>query len=351
MKTENSSKEKILVILTGGTICSTENSKGERSSDVKLAQYKITENFKASGSPFAEADFEYLSPMDILSENMTVSTWNTLLDCLKSTSDTDRFKGIIILHGTDTLAYTASLLSLTLTHLDIPVILVSSQLPLDEPETNGNANFRAAVELIMNGIRANVYAVYRNSDKKMYLHLGSQLKQCPNYSNDFFSHSYDIIENQDNANAKGIAFRSNSDILHRLEKLNPCVLSIVPFVGINYDCFSLNGISAVVHGTYHSESVCVERSKRQGNISNFSIIRFAERCRKNGVNLFLAPCNPDAYAYESTGDALDNGALPISGTTFEMAYVKTLLGCSMGLSGKAVSDFINTEINNEFIGK
>ena len=62
-------------------------------------------------------------------------------------------------------------------------------------------------------------------------------------------------------------------------------------------------------------------------MTNLSVISFARRCENQGVDLFLAPCNPEAYAYESTGDALENGALPIMGTTFEMACVKTLVGC------------------------
>ncbi len=349
MCAKNENSEKILLILTGGTICSVEDEEGIRSSETRQAQYKIVSRFRNSSSPFKDTEFDYLTPLNILSENMTVKNWNTLLDCLRDVPCRDVYKGIIMLHGTDTLAYTSSLLSLMLTHLDIPLILVSSQLPLSYESSNGNANFRAAVELIMNGIKPNVYAVYRNSNGNIYAHFGADLKQCANYSNDFFSRNSYEIENTENALWEGRAFETKNTFLNDITSLDGRVLSIVPYVGIDYDNYNLARVSAVVHNTFHSESVCVERSKKQGEVTNLSIISFAERCREHGVDLFLAPCNPLSFAYESTGDALENGALPISGTTFEMAYVKTLVGCSLGLSGKELGEFVNKRVNFESV--
>ncbi len=340
--------KKILVILTGGTICSHENADGERTADVKEAKYKIISNFRNSDSLYKDTDFDFLMSLNILSENMTVTTWNTLLGTFRE-NNFESYKGIIILHGTDTLAYTSSLLSLMLTHLDIPVILVSSQLPVDYKDANGNANFRTATELIMNGIKPNVYAVYKNSDGETYIHFGSSLLQCKNHSDDFFSLNSLKITDGDNAKLDGMSFRTKNNFLKELTELKPCVLNITPFVGINYDNFNLQNISAVVHGTYHTQAVCVERSKKQGSFTNYSILSFAERCRKDDVKLFLAPCSENAFSYESTGDALENGILPINGMTNEMAYVKTLVGCSMNLEKDKLIEFINTDINGEIV--
>lgn len=340
--------KKILVILTGGTICSFENSNGERSADVNAAKYKIISNFRESSSPHKDVEFDFLFPLDILSENMTIKTWNTLLDVFRENNFKD-YKGIIILHGTDTLAYTSSLLSIMLTHLEIPVILVSSQLPVDEDGANGNANFRAGVELIINGIKPSVYAVYRNSDGEIYLHYASHLLQCENYSDDFFSVDAVKISDHENAKYEGKAFRTKNNFLKDLKELSPCVLNITPYVGINYDSFCLENISAVIHGTYHTQAVCVERSRKQGDFTNYSILHFARRCKESGIDLFLSPCSENSYAYESTGDALQNGILPVSGMTKEMAYVKTLVGCSLGKKNKELSDFVNADFNHEKI--
>jgi len=340
MSAENIKKDKILLILTGGTICCVEDEKGERTSDAEKAKYKIVSIFKSSSSPFKDALFDCRMPLDILSENMTVKTWNTLLDDFRSIEDFSPYKGIIILHGTDTLAFTSSLLSLMLSHLEIPVILVSAQLPLDKEETNGNANFKAAAELIMNGIKPNVYAVYRNSDGKMYLHYGSELKQCDDYSDDFFSEGSVALENTENCCYEGKKFKHRRNLLSSTEALKGGVLSIVPYVGIDYDFYNLEKLSAVVHNTYHSQTVCVERSKRRGEVSSYSFLTFSEKCKEKGIDLFIAPCNSEAYFYESTSDALDKGALPVSGMTFEMAYVRTLVGASMGLKGEELYKFV-----------
>lgn len=340
--------KKILVILTGGTICSYENIDGERTADAESVKYKIISNFRNSTSPFKNAEFDFLMPLDILSENMTTKTWNALLDVFRGKSF-DEYKGIIILHGTDTLAYTSSLLSMMLTHLQVPVVLISSQLPVDRKDANGNANFRAGVELIMNGLKPNVYAVYRNSNSIMYLHYGSHLLQCENYSDDFFSPDAMKITDTENALIEGKVFQTKNNILSELKELLPCVMNITPYVGINYDNFSLENIRAVIHGTYHTQAVCVERSKKQGPFTSFSILSLLERCKENDVDLFLCPCDENAFSYESTGDALHHGCLTISGMTKEVSYIKALIGCSLGLKGKELSDFINSEINFEKI--
>ena len=97
----------------------------------------------------------------------------------------------------------------------VPIFMVSAQLPLRDKdgkkieESNGYANFRASVELILSDIEPNVYAVYKNSDGKVLLHLGSHLLQCPNYSNDFHSKDETEIPDTKCAKLKGKIFETN----------------------------------------------------------------------------------------------------------------------------------------------
>ena len=179
-------KNKILLILTGGTICSFADKSGEKKPDTKKAEYLIKEIFKASDSPCKGVKFDDKIPMSILSENMSPEHWNKLIEKLRG-YNMENYKGVIILHGTDTLAYTSAMLSLVLAGLSVPVFMVSSQLPLTEENANGNDNFRVAVELIMKGIKPNVYVPYRNMSGDMFIHLGAHINQCPNFSNDFHS--------------------------------------------------------------------------------------------------------------------------------------------------------------------
>lgn len=324
---------KILLILTGGTICSYENADGKRTTDAESAKYKIISEFKKSDSPFNNVEFDTVMPLDTLSENMTVQKWNILLDELRKV-ERDKYNGIIILHGTDTLAYTASLLSLVMSEKNLPVCLISSHSPVDCEGTNANINFRTAVELIMGGIKPNVYAVYENSDGKTYLHYGSHLLQCGNYSNNFFSKDMFAVDDIEAVCEKSIAFETDSNLLSEIKELNTKVLLINPYVGLDYNSVNLSGVSAVVHTTYHSQTVCVDSDTN-------SFAEFAKRCKKEGVSLILTPCDKNSYSYVSTASALENGVIPVSGMTNEMAYVKTVVGCSLGIKGQELAEFLS----------
>ncbi len=350
------SKHRILLILTGGTICSfADQENEERVSDVALAQTLIVQNFRNSSSVYREeasVSFDPVCPLDVLSENITTTHWNTLMDAMR-TYDYTKYDGVILLHGTDTLAYTASLLSVLLAGLPIPVILVSSQLPIYMEQANGNANFRAAVELILGGILPNVYAVYRNREivngkdtHTMYLHYAAHLLQCANGSENFYSCDM-IALDQNPAVAKGHQSKG-TPILKDCGELSDCVLRITPYVGINYRNFNLRGIRAVLHGTYHSYTLAVDAPK---NSRSQSVLSLKSRCdrHKPPIPLFLEPCNEDAYSYETTGHILRSGARGVFGMTSEMTYVKLLIGCAMGYSADKLEGFLRTEINGECI--
>lgn len=363
MATKDKAK-KILIILTGGTICSFANKNGEQESDTKKAQTLIVQNFRSGDSEYRSEScvkFDTKSPLDILSENMTVKHWNTLLRKIKK-YDFSKYDGVIVLHGTDTLAYTASLLSILLSGIGKPVFLVSSQLPLYMKEANGNDNFKVAVEHIVKGIRPNVYAAYRNDKKNtsaMYIHYGAHLLQCPNHSNNFYSNDMKRIKK--GGFFKGKEAKRDKALIYELDKLENCVLKIVPYVGVDYSRFSLKGVKAVLHHTYHSSTMSVnpyhknigEEKEQSTNFTKDSIMSLKKRCDATGeTELYIEPCNPeDTYLYDTTGIVLRSKVGTSYRTTSEMAYVKLLVGCSLGYSGEKLQNFINTEINFEFIRK
>ena len=331
----------VLLILTGGTICSFANENGERVSDVEQAETLIVRHFRESNSPVCGEEavcFACRRPLNILSENMTVAHWNALVEDLKS-CDFSQYDGVIVLHGTDTLAYTACLLALLLAGTPIPVFFVSSQLPIYLPEANGNHNFRTAVELIADGVEPDVYAVYRNDDGVTYLHRAAHLLPCANHSENFYSADMTAVDGHQKT-LGDIPCKERKMPLQSVGRLSDCVLRITPYVGIKYDRFSLSGVRAVLHGTYHSSTAEVE-----------GLLTLKARCdgEEKPIPLFLEPCHKDAYAYETTGELLRSGIRPVWGMTSEMVYVKLLVGCAMGLDGDALECYLHTEINGEMI--
>lgn len=358
-----SDREKILVVLTGGTICSEADDNNENQSSAENASKKIISSFKKSKSPFANVvDFDTRSlSEDILSENMTISVWNELIDIFRDKSIWTIYKGIIVLHGTDTLAYTSSLLALILAGAPIPVCMVSAQLDLSHKETNGFANFNASVELIMNGIAPNVYVVYRNmidsrnsydSNGELLVHYGSHVLQCTNYNHNFYSEDAEKIIDKNNAKLQGRAFETNSFLIDKISKLSDEVMLIQAYVGLKYSRLNLTGVKAIVHGTYHSDTVCVERKRpneTNDNYTDSSILYLLKKAKELNIPVIISPCNKDAYTYTSTGDALRNGAKGIFGTTLETAYAKTVIGIALGLESKKLMDFLNEKVNLEFV--
>ncbi len=84
------------------------------------------------------ADCRVENITNIDSTNMTVETWSTLAQKIFSYYKT--YDGFIIIHGTDTMAYTASALSFALKNINKPIIFTGAQKPLDDINSDGRNN-------------------------------------------------------------------------------------------------------------------------------------------------------------------------------------------------------------------
>lgn len=133
---------RILIIYTGGTIGSVHDSDAGGLVPIDFGQ--ITEHVPELEQPGRWVEtVSFAPPID--SSNIEPTHWVRLARTIEQRySD---FDGFVILHGTDTLAYTASALSFMLSGLHKPVILTGSQLPIGLPRTDGRENLLAAVEI------------------------------------------------------------------------------------------------------------------------------------------------------------------------------------------------------------
>lgn len=135
-------KPRILIIYTGGTIGMIENP------DTKSLQpfdfsHLIDNVPKIRKLNFEIDNIQFDTPLD--SSNITPKHWGTIANAISSNySDYD---GFVVLHGTDTMAYTASALSFMLENLRKPVIITGSQLPIGEVRTDGEENLITALQI------------------------------------------------------------------------------------------------------------------------------------------------------------------------------------------------------------
>lgn len=136
--------KKLMILSTGGTIACTQTEDGlipRLSADDIMA-------YVPDAAKLGKIETKTILNLD--SSNIQPEEWRLIakavFDCLQD------FDGIVILHGTDTMAYTASMLSFMLRNVDKPVVITGSQLPVGHPNTDAKANLRDAMITAASGI-------------------------------------------------------------------------------------------------------------------------------------------------------------------------------------------------------
>jgi L-asparaginase len=134
-------KASIMVIYTGGTLGMSYNKQGV------LAPFNF-ENIQKRIPELSRFDYEitvisFDEPLD--SSNIEPQHWLSLAQIIEE--NYKQFDGFVILHGTDTMAYSASALSFLLENLAKPVIFTGAQLPIGEARNDARTNFITALEI------------------------------------------------------------------------------------------------------------------------------------------------------------------------------------------------------------
>ena len=138
MKEESS----VLLIYTGGTIGMIENPETGALESFNFDHLiKNVPELKKLGYIISTIQFD--PPID--SSDMDPGKWNDVVKII--VDNYDYFDGFVVLHGTDTMAYTASALSFMLENLAKPVIFTGSQLPVGVLRTDGKENLITAIEI------------------------------------------------------------------------------------------------------------------------------------------------------------------------------------------------------------
>ncbi len=135
-------KSSILLIYTGGTIGMKEDPSIQALRPFDFSQ--ILEEVPELGKFAYRIDSYTFDPL-IDSSDIEPSSWQALASIIEERYD--QYDGFVVLHGTDTMAYSASALSFMIEGLTKPVIFTGSQLPIGVPRTDGKENLISAVEI------------------------------------------------------------------------------------------------------------------------------------------------------------------------------------------------------------
>ncbi len=138
----NCTKSAILLIYTGGTIGMKEDPSVQALRPFNFSQ--ILEEVPELGKFAYRIDSYTFDPL-IDSSDAEPSMWLSLAELIEERYDD--YDGFVVLHGTDTMGYSASALSFMIEGLTKPVIFTGSQLPIGTPRTDGKENLISSVEI------------------------------------------------------------------------------------------------------------------------------------------------------------------------------------------------------------
>lgn len=264
-------QNKILVIALGGTIGSVKSdSISLDSNNLKILDY----------ADKSCAEFVGTSPFSVLSENMTIDLWKRLISFVDSI-DFSAYRGVIILHGSDTLAFTSSIIANAFPSKKI--VFVASDKPIEDSTSNGIKNFNNAVELILNGDIC-----------------------CPmvSYNGIFYA---DAITSA-NIHDEFIALDTRIAPVNSKNINDKNILVVYPYVNINPNNYNLENVDAVLIAMYHSATVPQ------------NIVEFSKQLEKKGIEYHFV--THKASADYETASTLKN---IIFNSTVENAYAQILL--------------------------
>lgn len=139
---DDKQKASILLLYTGGTIGMKEDPVEMTLKPFDFSQ--ILEEVPEIGKFTYKIDSITFDPI-IDSSDVEPAMWQSIATIIES--NYDRYDGFVVLHGTDTMAFSASVLSFMLENLTKPVIFTGSQLPIGAPRTDGKENLISSVEI------------------------------------------------------------------------------------------------------------------------------------------------------------------------------------------------------------
>jgi len=151
------SVKNLFVLYTGGTIGMLQTAEGLAPAGGFEA--RMREQLQGQAAITLAWRFAELQPL-LDSANMTQTNWLAMRDAIVAAVEQGGHDGVLVLHGTDTLAYSAAALSFLLLGLDVPVVLTGSMQPMGAPGSDACGNLHGALATLQSGAPAGVWLYF-----------------------------------------------------------------------------------------------------------------------------------------------------------------------------------------------
>jgi len=264
----------------------------------------------------------------IYSENITPADWQILSQRVIESGQSKKPDGIVIMMGTDTLAYSAAALSFSLMGFPIPVVFVGAQRSSDRPSSNAALNLTAAAFFAVNSERPGVYLAMHESENDDFvaIHSGVRVRKNHTSRRDAFE-SIDIplvaltdgkeikwseneeVQNQRKAPRTEFALKTRFESSVALVKFHP---------GLDPQIFTFLLEARNVRG------IIIEGTGL-GHVSDLVVSKLSELVKKGIFVGMTSQCiwgRVDLNVYDTGRDLLSAGVTPLENSIGETAFAK-----------------------------
>ena len=342
---QNPALPHVVIMSTGGTIASRVDYRtgAVRSALSASDLYGVVPEL----SDVAQVDTEIV--FSLYSENITQKHWKELAETVAKRIQ-EGVDGVVIAHGTDTMAYTSAALSFALQNLPVPVVVVGAQRSSDRPSSDAATNLIGAVKAAGEAPFAEVaLAMHENvSDTAIALHRGTKVRKCHTSRRDTFKsiNGFPIAKVKDQQvtmltnqyqhrdASKKLILKPNFSEKAALIKFYP---GLDPAIIDYYVDKGAKGILLEGSGLGHVSKYCFDSIKNA--VAKGVVVALASQCIWGRVNMNV---------YDTGRDLLSFGVIPLDDMFPETALVKLMWVLGQTNDAKEAIKLLKTNIAGEF---